>query len=399
MSDLSKLIKLSPSASCRWRKCPASALLQRLAKYSPSPCASLGTGVMAKIEELLNRIDGNVHDLQQFVGKKEVIEGNDITYTQEDMDAASVCFNIIRCHEDVGYDVKVEDKVTYRTEFDGQKYAINGRIDFWYDRKEKYHVIDYKHGVGNVVSAVGNGQLMIYTMALIQKYGPRKSYAMEIIQPRARYVTEKYCKMEHDHFLVSFDALRRSMERAHNLAKDFDKTHRIPMDCYAPGDNCKWCAVEHCCPARVNAQLALSVAGGGDVSGILTGDYYGDILASADAAGPVVSNAKKSAEEILLKGEKVKGYKLVASRGKRSLNEAALEKDIEKVIALGLAKKAHTYAPLSEFDKAYKKDKSTAKYINRGAPSYKLVPESEEGKPYDPARLLDTEEVTEVEDF
>ncbi|MEN9711494.1 MAG: hypothetical protein RL441_1486, partial [Actinomycetota bacterium] len=91
----------------------------------------------------------------------------------------------------------------------------------------------------------------------------------------------------------------------------------------AHGDHCRWCAAKPICPVMNGAldrQVQQSLVN-------ITPDQIGACLERADALETYIKDVRDLAFQILDKGGKVPGYKLVAKRATRKwVDDAAAEK-------------------------------------------------------------------------
>ena len=175
-------------------------------------------------------------------------------------------------------------------------------------------VLDWKFGDGVVVDAVDNPQLMFYAAASMRT--PEAAWAFDgaeeieliIVQPPMirRWVTtkERIAAFELELVAAVKAAQRPDAKIAH-------------------GDHCRWCAAKPICPVMngaIDRQVQQAIVN-------ITPDQIGACLARADALETYIKDVRDLAFQILDKGGKVPGYKLVAKRATRKwVDDAAAEK-------------------------------------------------------------------------
>jgi hypothetical protein len=341
---------------------------------------------MAIIEKAVNTDDANDAFFEQYVGKTEKVDGFDVTYTAEDMVAAIECFEeIIYLREFEEAEVEVEVNLNTFINVGLNKLPIKGRADFVATTDDSYGIIDYKHGVAHVVSALNNKQMLLYLKALIDTRGPKEYYFLQIIQPRARYDTTKFWEMTHDQFEDSWQHMEAAFARV-NLAADYFARHKsLGFAHYEPGDHCKWCTIEASCPALVDKAIVAALAE------VPTEREPGEMVEWLVAAAQLVKKALKSAEKVgykrLLDGKKLSGLKLIYSVGNRSVRKDLTERELEVLKSHGLFTLEPRIAGVGEIEKVGKKlGIDVSSYIAPGKQTVKMVTEDTPG---DPVRMTD----------
>jgi hypothetical protein len=378
---LHKLVKCSPSSGERFYSCPNSAIVARLSKWDSSIYAATGTGVMAIIEKALAAEDADETFFGHYVGKTEKVDGLDVTYTEEDMDAAIECFEEIQyLREFEEAEVEVEVELNTIIDVGLNKLPIKGRADFVVTTDDSYGVIDYKHGVAHVVNALNNKQMLMYLKALVDTRGPKEHYFLQIIQPRARYDLSKFWEMTHEQFEGAWQHMEAAFARINLAAEYFARHKSLGFPHYEPGDHCKWCTIEASCPALVDKAITAALAGK------MTEKGPGEMVEWMIAAAPEVKAALASAEKVgyqrLLDGRKVKGFKLIQASGNRSIRKDLTKEEIQTLKRYGLYTMAPKVAGVGEFEKAGKAHEfDTAPFILPGKQTVKMVTENTPGDP------------------
>jgi len=378
---LHKLVKCSPSSGERFYHCPNSAIVARLSKWDPSIYAATGTGVMAIIEKALGNEEADEAFFGQYIGKTEKVDGLDVTYTAEDMVAAIECFEeVIYLREFEEAEVEVEVELSTIIDVSLNKLPIKGRADFVVTTDDSYGIIDYKHGVAHVVSALNNKQMLMYLKALVDTRGPKEHYFLQIIQPRARYDAPKVWHMTHEQFEGAWQHMEAAFARINLAAEYFARHKSLGFPHYEPGDHCRWCTIEASCPALVDKAITAAL------TGKVTEREPGEMVEWVIAAAPEVKAALASAEKVgyqrLLGGKKVKGFKLIQASGNRSIRKDLTKEEIQTLKKYGLYTMAPKVAGVGEFEKASKAHEFNATpFILPGKETVKMVAENTPGDP------------------
>lgn len=228
-----------PSSFSRRIACPGSARLERDLPSESSHYAAEGTAAHALAEKcLLTKKKPSV-----YIG--EMFEGFEAT--QEMIDAVNVYTN--HCSEFLLGEHLVERKLDLPFLGKGTK----GTADFIAVKDGILHVIDYKHGQGVPVEAVGNIQGLCYGLGATKMFDKHDwcKLRITIVQPRAphpegpirswdvpRYETLDY--------MMEFLAAAKATER-----------DDAPL---SVGDHCRFCKAKPTCPAQKKfAQEALQM--------------------------------------------------------------------------------------------------------------------------------------------
>ncbi len=267
------------------------------------------------------------------------------------------------------------------------------------------NIVDYKHGKGVPVSAVGNPQMRLYALGALKRYAPIfgdtiKRVRMSIDQPRLdSYTTDEVTVAE---LLAWGDSVRPIAQKAYAGLGEF-----------VPGDHCRFCRGKAQCRARANINTALEdfkdcVPLGTVQPGELVPQEAGHIGPHGNMVHPLLSDAEvgellirgqhllqwyKDLEEYatktLLDGKPIEGWKLVAGRSNRTFTDqdAALKAIIEAGYdeALVYDRKPKS---LSELEKLMGKAEFAAKigsfvFKPLGKPTLALATDKRE--PYNPA--------------
>lgn len=200
-------------------------------------------------------------------------------------------------------------------------------------------IVDYKHGKGAPVSAVGNLQMRLYALGALHRYAPVfggaiKRVRMTIDQPRLdSYTTEE----------ITVEELRAWGESIKPIAQ----RAFYGLGEFIPGDHCRFCRGKAQCRARANANTTLEDFGNcvpaGSIPAPQEHSHTGEALLSDEEIGDLLERGahlvqwyrdlEAYATEALLAGKKIPGWKLVAGRSNRTFSDQ--DAAIQAVIAAG----------------------------------------------------------------
>ena len=177
---MAKHATLSASASHRWLACPPSALLCAEIEDQSSPYAQQGT---------------DAHELCQYLVEKAL--GRNVTDPTESLDS----YDAEMQESAEGYcSFVMEQLVGAKEHCADPLVCIEQRLDFsrWVPEgfgtgdcvivaDDTLHIIDFKYGVGVLVSAVDNSQLKCYALGALDTFGSLydiRRIKLSIYQPR-----------------------------------------------------------------------------------------------------------------------------------------------------------------------------------------------------------------------
>lgn len=166
-------------------------------------------------------------------------------------------------------------------------------------------VMDYKHGKGVPVNAVGNPQIRLYGLGAYAKYGQLYDFErvrMTILQPRLDSLSEETLSV--DELLAWADT-----EVVPNAKLAWEGKGE-----FVPGEHCRFCAAKATCSARVAEALKLFQYGL-EAPGLIPDEQIPAILSVLNTAEAWIGDIRAYAEAQALRGQRWPGFKLV--RGKR----------------------------------------------------------------------------------
>jgi hypothetical protein len=238
-------------------------------------------------------------------------------------------------------------------------------------------VIDYKHGKGIPVSAVGNPQLRLYGLGGVARYGSLfefPSVRYTIVQPRIENVSEETTTRQ------------ELLDWAVNEVVEPAKKAWLGTGDFCPGEHCRFCRAKAVCSARVAEALKMFQYGL-ESPGLIADEQIPPILALLDTAEDWIKDIRAYAEAQALHGQKWQGYKLV--RGKKP-NRQWVDTEEVKAQLLRAGYPSETFEetkikPVGEIEKALGKSAFHAllgELVAQGEGRLTLVPETDKRAEY-----------------
>ena len=239
---MAKHALLSASASHRWMNCPPSAKLCVAEANTSSPYAQQGT---------------DAHELCQY--KVERALGRDVSDPTENLDFFDTEMDFC---SDQYCSYVLEQYAGAKNLCKDPEILIEQRLDFskWVPEgfgtgdcvivaDSELHVIDYKHGLGVLVSAEGNSQMMCYALGALELFDgiyDIQTVKMTIFQPRRDNVSTYEISKEE---LLKWgnEVLAPTAQLAFNGEGEFHA-----------GEHCQFCRVKATCRKRAEENLKLA---------------------------------------------------------------------------------------------------------------------------------------------
>lgn len=227
---------LSPSAAHRWMNCPPSACLEREFPSSSSEVAAEGTAAHALCE----------HKLRKFLKLRSKRPQSD--FEDDEMDRCSndyVLFVQERMREITSPMVLVEQRL------DLTRYVPEafGTADCIIVGGDRLHIVDFKYGMGVLVEAEHNPQMMLYALGALELldgiYDIQK-ISVSIFQPRR----ENVCTWS----LPKEELLRWARD---DLVEKACLAYAGEGE-YCAGEWCTFCRASVRCRARAEEKLRLA---------------------------------------------------------------------------------------------------------------------------------------------
>lgn len=300
---------LSPSASHRWLNCPPSAKLCAALPDQTSPYAAQGTDAHELCAYLVEKALGrDVKDPTESLSfydaeMQTCAEGYADFVMQEYELAKQTCPDT---------DVLIEQKVDFSKWVEGG----TGTADCILLSDGTAEIIDYKHGLGVMVSAEseefgGNPQLMCYALGLIDMFDGIyniDTIRMAIYQPRRDNVS--ICQMSKD------DLMKWAEETLAPTAILATKGEGE----FKAGDHCQFCKVKATCRKRAEYNLEMAKYDF-EVPATLEDHEIEAILMKVDQLTSWAEDVKEYALNQALQGKEYEHFKVVEGRSNRKYTD------------------------------------------------------------------------------
>ncbi len=299
---------LSASSSERWLHCPPSARLCESYEDKGSDYAAEGTDAHELCE----------YKLRKALGMEAQDPTENLTWFNEEM---ADCAN--------GYAAYVLEQVEAAKQTCADPVVlIEQRVDFsrWVESgygtadciiiaDGTLQIIDYKHGLGVLVSAEENPQMQCYALGALELFDDIYDIAsvrMTIYQPRRDNVST---------YEISKDELYRWADEVLKPTADLAFAGDGNFLC---GEWCGFCKAKHDCRARVDANMELARYDF-KLPPLLTDEEVEEILSRVDDFIAWASDIKDYALQQAISGKEWNGWKLVEGRSNRKYtNETAV---------------------------------------------------------------------------
>lgn len=293
---------LSASSAHRWLHCPPSAKLTAGVTEAPSEAALQGTAAHALAEHKLRRA------LKQQ-SKRPVSE-----YEDDEMDTYTDDY--------VSYVLEQYEQAKQATP--GAVIYIEQRLDFSHVVPGGFgtgdclivadgtlHVIDLKYGLGVLVEAEWNPQMMLYSLgalALFDALYDIEQVALTVFQPRRENVST---------WTISVTELNKWAEQALKPAAELAANGEGE---FCAGTWCQFCRIASTCRARAEAILELAKFEFAPPAELSPAEVA-DVLAQIPELTRWASDVQDYALSQALSGELYEGFKLVAGRSIRKYTD------------------------------------------------------------------------------
>lgn len=293
---------LSASSAHRWLHCPPSAKLTAGVTEAPSEAALQGTAAHALAEHKLRRA-------LKLQSKRPVSE-----YEDDEMDTYTDDY--------VAYVLEQYEQAKQATP--GAVIYIEQRLDFSHVVPGGFgtgdclivadgtlHVIDLKYGLGVLVEAEWNPQMMLYAigaLALFDALYDIDEVALTVFQPRSENVST---------WTISVTELNKWAEQTLKPASELAANGEGE---FCAGTWCQFCRIASTCRARAEAILELAKFEFAPPAE-LSADEVADVLAQIPGLTRWASDVQDYALSQALSGERYEGFKLVAGRSIRKYTD------------------------------------------------------------------------------
>ena len=300
---------LSASSSHRWLACPPSALLCAKEADQSSAYAKQGSDAHELCEYLLLKALGHdppdpTENLDYYDAEMlSCAEGYRDFVMEQVEEARKLCADTLIC---------VEQRLDY------SRWVENGfgTGDCVIVADDLLHVIDYKYGLGVLVSAsgedgTGNSQLKCYALGALDTFGDLydiRRIKLSIYQPRRENV---------DTFEMPVEDLLRW---ADDVLSPIAKLAFTGDGEFCAGDHCVFCKVKATCRARADYNMELAKYEF-EKPAMLTDEEIAAILPMIDSLVSWATDIKEFALQQALSGTVYEGYKVVEGRSNRKYSD------------------------------------------------------------------------------
>lgn len=304
---------LSASASHRWLSCPPSAKLCADVNDEASPYAKQGTDAHELCEYKV------LHALGEDV--KDPTENLDYFDTEMEESTDEYCNYVLEQYEKAKQLCK-DPKVLVEQRLDFSKWVPDGfgTGDCLIIADKVLQIIDFKYGLGILVEAENNPQMMCYALGALDTYDgiyDIESVEMTIFQPRRDNVST---------FTISKEELLKWAEEF--LAPTAQLAYNGEGE-YHAGDHCQFCKVKATCRERAAYNMELA-AYDFEEPATLDDSEIADILPRIDDLVAWANDIKEYALQQAMSGTEYKGFKVVEGRSVRKYtNDAAVATTVE----------------------------------------------------------------------
>ena len=297
---------LSASSSHRWLNCPPSARLCETYEDKGSDYAAEGTDAHSLCE----------YKLRKALGMGAVDPSEHLTWYSEEMEDcangyAAYILELVEAAKEVCSDPVV--LIEQRVDFSRWVEQGFGTSDAIIISDGTLRVIDYKHGLGVLVEADNNPQMMCYALGALELFDAIydiDTVAMTVYQPRRQNVST---------FEMSKDDLYRWAEEVLKPTAELAFTGDGNFLC---GEWCGFCKAKHECRARAEANLLLAQYDF-KLPPLLEDSEIEVILSRADQLVSWVNDIKEYALQQAISSKDWTGFKLVEGRSNRRYTDEA----------------------------------------------------------------------------
>ena len=352
---------LSASSSDRWLHCPPSARLCESYDDKGSDYAAEGTDAHALCEYKLRKAVGiEVEDptksLTWFNEEMDDCATGYVAYVLEQIEAAKqVCTDPV---------VLIEQRVDFSRWVEGGF----GTADALIIADGTLKICDYKHGLGVLVRAEENPQLMCYALGALELFDSIydiETVSMTIYQPRRDNVST---------YEISRDALFRWADEVLRPTAELAFAGDGNFLC---GEWCGFCKAKNDCRARADANLSLAQYEF-KLPPLLMDEEIEEILAKVDELVSWASDIKEYALQQAISGKEWVGWKLVEGRSNRKyVNDAAVAKVVENAGFDPYERKVLGVTGMQKLLGKSRFDELLSPYIEKPQGKPTLVPESD----------------------
>lgn len=304
---------LSASSSHRWINCPPSAVLCAKEPNKSSPYAQQGTDAHSLCE----------HKVLAALGHSSVDPTESLTWFDEEMaDCTDQYCTYVMEQLQEAKKLCGDPQVLVEQRLDFSRWVPDafGTGDCLIVADQILHIIDFKYGLGILVEAENNPQMMCYALGALDTYDgiyDIKAVRMTIFQPRRSNISIFTMKKED-----LLDWAENTLKPAAQLAIRGDGDFKA-------GTHCQFCAVKATCRKRAEYNLELARYDF-EMPEHLEPAEISAILPRIDELVSWAGDIKDYALQSALSGTDYPGYKVVEGRSTRKYtDEAAVASAVE----------------------------------------------------------------------
>lgn len=352
---------LSASSSHRWLNCPPSARLCEQYDDKGSSYAAEGTDAHALCE----------YKLRQALGMEATDPSENLTWFNEEMSDCATGYAAYVLEQVEAAKQTCPDPVVLieqRVDFSRWVESGFGTADCIVIADGTLQIIDYKHGLGVLVSAKENPQMQCYALGALELFDgiyDINTVRMTIYQPRRDNVST---------YELSKDELYRWADEVLKPTADLAFAGDGNFLC---GEWCGFCKAKHDCRARADANMELARYDF-KLPPLLTDEEVEEILARIDDFVSWAADIKEYALQQAVSGKEWHGWKLVEGRSnRRYTNDALVASAVESI---GFDPYEHKVLGVTAMQKLLGKsrfDELLTAYIEKPQGKPTLVPESD----------------------
>lgn len=303
---------LSASSSHRWLNCPPSAKLCEQFEDSASEYAKEGT---------------DCHELCAYLVEKAL--GKDVSdptenltyYSQEMQNCAEEYQSFVIEQLEKAKEICKDPLIFIEQRLDFSKWVENGfgTGDCVIVSDDILQIIDYKHGLGVLVEAKDNSQMMCYALGALETFDgiyDINEIQMTIFQPRRSNVSTHTISKE------------KLLNWANTVLAPIAKLAYEGKGDFKAGSHCQFCKAKSVCRKRAEYNLELAKY---DfiVPETLENEEIAEILTRIDQLTSWANDVKDYALTKAKSGVKFEGFKLVEGRSVRKFSD---EKSVAEII-------------------------------------------------------------------
>ena len=310
---MAKHALLSASSSKQWLNCPPSAKLCAKESDRASPYAQEGTDAHALCEA----------KVLAALGRSPNDHSENLDYYDAEMEdcATEYCNYVMQQYEEAKTYCK-DPQVMVEEKLDFSQWVPEGfgTGDCVIVADEVLQIVDFKYGLGVLVEAEWNPQMMCYALGALDLYDgiyDIHTVKMTIFQPRRDNVST---------FTLSKEELLKWANTV--LAPTAALAYKGEGE-YKAGDHCQFCKVKATCRKRAEYNLELAKYDF-EMPANLDDTEIAAILNRADELVSWVNDIKEYALSQALSGTKYDGYKLVEGKSNRKYTD---ESTVASVVA------------------------------------------------------------------